>query len=73
VTSLKIEKPGLRVFFLQLKKVSKNRKISLQTEIRILKGIVMTVIQYCSEAWMLRKMVEDSLDVFQKVCLGIAL
>ena len=52
--------------FLQLKKAWKNRKISLQTKIRILEGAVMTVIKYGSEAWTLQKVDEDLLDVFQR-------
>ena len=39
----------------QLKQVWKNRKISLQTNIRILEAIVMTVVKYDSEAWVLQK------------------
>jgi len=39
--------------FPQLKNVWKNRKISLQTNIRILEGTVMTVVKYGSEAWAL--------------------
>ena len=39
------------MFFSQLEKVWKNRKISLQTRIRILEGTVMTVVKYGSEAW----------------------
>ena len=42
----------------------KNRKISLQTKIRILEATVMTVVKYGSEAWVLRKADEDLLDVF---------
>ena len=37
----------------QLKKVRRNRKISLQTKIKILEGRVMTVVKYGSEAWVL--------------------
>ena len=50
--------------FSQLKKVWKNRKISLQTKIRILEATVMTVVKYGSEAWVLQKADEDLLDVF---------
>ena len=39
------------MFFSRLKKVWKNRKISLQTKIRILEATVMTVVKYGSEAW----------------------
>ena len=59
--------------FSQLKKVRKNRKISLQTKIRILEATVMTVVQYGSEAWALRKLEENLLDVFQRNCLRIVL
>ena len=41
--------------FSQLKQVWKNRKISLQTNIRILEATVITVVKYGSEAWALRK------------------
>ena len=41
--------------FSQLKKVWKNRKISLQTKIRIFEATVMTVVKYGSEAWALQK------------------
>jgi hypothetical protein len=34
--------------FSQLKKVWKNRKISLQSKIRILEATVMTMVKYCS-------------------------
>ena len=59
--------------FSQLKKVWKNRKISLQTKIRILEATVMTVVKYGSEAWTLRKADENLLDVFQRNCLRIVL
>ena len=49
--------------FSQLKKVWKNRKISLQTKIRILEATVMTVVKYGSEAWALRKSDENLLGV----------
>ena len=42
-------------FFFTVKKVWKNRKISLQTKIRILEATVMTVVKYRPEAWVLRK------------------
>jgi len=58
--------------FAQLKKIWKNRKINLQTKIRILAATVIAVIKYGSEAWALRKADEDWLDVFQKNCLRIA-
>jgi hypothetical protein len=45
--------------FPQLRKVWKNRKISLLTEIRILEATVMTVVKYSYEAWALRKADED--------------
>jgi hypothetical protein len=57
----------------QLKKVRKNRKISLQTKVRIFKATIMTVVKYDSEAWALRKTEEDLLDVSQKFCLRIVL
>jgi hypothetical protein len=56
--------------FSQLKKVWKNRKISLQTKIRTLEG---TVVKYGSEVWGLEKSDEDLLDVFQRNCLQIVL
>ena len=59
--------------FSQLKKVWKNRKISLQTKIRILEATVMTVVKYGSEAWTLQKADENLLDVFQRNCLRIVL
>ena len=59
--------------FFAIKKVWKNRKISLQTKIRILEGTVMTVVKYGSEAWALRKTDGDLLDVFQRNCLHIVL
>ena len=71
VKMLKVEYLRLRVFFSQLKKVWKNRKISLQTKIRILEATVMTVVKYGSEAWALRKADENLLDVFQRNCLRI--
>ena len=48
-------------------------KISLQTNIRIFEGTVMTVVKYGSEAWTLRKADEDLLDVFQRDSLRIVL
>ena len=63
----------LRVFFSQLKKVWKNRKISMQTKIRILEATAMTVVKYGSEAWALQKADENLLDVFQRNCLRIVL
>ena len=59
--------------FSQFKKVWKNRKISLQTKIRILKATLMTVVKYGSEAWALRKTDEDLLDVFRTNCLRTVL
>ena len=59
--------------FSQLKKVCKNRKISLQTKIRISEVTVMTVVKYGSEAWALRKADENSPDIFQRNCLRIVL
>ena len=56
-----------------VKKVWKNRKISLQTKIRILEATVMTVVKYGSEAWVLRKAGENLLDIFQRNCLRIVL
>ena len=53
---LKVEELRLRLFYHSLKKVWKNRKISLWTKIRILKVTVMTVVKYASEGWALRKM-----------------
>ena len=59
--------------FSQLKKICKNRKISLQTNIRMLEATVMTVVKYGSEAWALRKVDENLLDVFHRNCLRIVL
>jgi len=59
--------------FSQLKKVWKNRKISLKTKIRISEATVMTVVKYGSEAWALQKADENLLDVFQRNCLRIVL
>ena len=59
--------------FSQLKKVCKNRKISLQTKIRILEVRVMTLVKYGSEAWALRNADENLLDVFQRNWLRIVL
>ena len=53
-----------------LKKVWKNRRISLQPKIRILEATVMTAVKYGSEAWALRKVDEDLLHVF---CIQIVL
>ena len=39
----------------------------------MLEGTVMTVVKYGSEAWVLRKLDEDLLDVLQKNCLWIVL
>ena len=39
------------MFLSQLNKVWKNRKISLQTKIRIMVITVMTVVKYGSEVW----------------------
>jgi hypothetical protein len=61
------------VFFSQLKKSWKNRKLNLRTKIRILEATVMTIVKYGPEVWMLRKTDEDFLDVFQKNCLPIVL
>ena len=44
-----------RVFLNNQKKNWKNRKISLQTKIRIKEATVMTVVKYGSEAWALKK------------------
>ena len=55
-----------RGIFSQLKKVWKNRKISLQTEISILEATVMNLVKYGSEAWALRRADKDLLDVFQR-------
>ena len=64
----------LRVFFHSLKKnFERNRKISLQTKIRILEGTVMTVVKYGSEVCALRKTDEGLLDIFQRNCLRIVL
>ena len=59
--------------FSQLKKVWKNRKISLQTKIRILEVAVMTVVKYGSETWALRKADDDLPDFYQRNCLRIVL
>ena len=59
--------------FSQLKKVCKNRKISLQTKIRISEATVMTVVKYGSEAWALQKADENLLYVFQRNSLRIVL
>ena len=61
------------VFSQQLEKVWKNRKISLQTKIRILEAKVMTIVKYGSEAWALRKADENLLDVFQRNYLRFVL
>ena len=61
------------MFFLQLKQVWKNRKISLKTKIRILEATVMTVVKYGSEAWTLQKADENLLDISQRNCLHIVL
>ena len=53
--------------FSQLKNVWKNRKISLQTKIRILEATVMTVVKYGFEAWVLRKADEDLPDVTREM------
>ena len=57
--------------FSQLKKVWKNRKISLRTKTGILEGTVVTAVKYGSKAWALRKADEDLQDVFQRNCLRI--
>ena len=59
--------------FFQLKKVWKNKKISLQTKIRILEATVMKLVKYGSEAWALQKAEENLLDVFQSNYLLILL
>ena len=61
------------MLFLFKKKVWKNRKISLQSKIRIFGATVMTVVKYGSEAWTLQKADENLLDVFQRNCLRIVL
>ena len=55
------------------KKVWKNRKISMQTKIRILEATVMAVVKYGCEAWVLWKADEDLLDFFQRNRLRIVL
>ena len=45
----------------------------MQTKIRILEATVMTVVKYCSKAWVLQKTDENLLDVFQRNCLRIVL
>ena len=50
-----------------------NRRIILRTKIRIMEAAVMTVVEYGSEAWMLRKTEEELLDVFQKKYLRVVL
>ena len=52
--------------FSRLKKVRKNRKISLQTKIRIMAATATTVVKYGSEKWALRKADKDLLEVFQR-------
>ena len=42
------------VFFLQLKKVWKNMKMSLRTQIRTLEATMMTAVRHGSEAWAIR-------------------
>ncbi|XP_065564247.1 uncharacterized protein LOC136029671 [Artemia franciscana] len=69
---LKVEKPRPGVFS-QLKKVGKNRKISLRTKNRILEATVMTVVKCGSEACAFRKTDKDLLDVFYTNCLRIVL
>jgi hypothetical protein len=59
--------------FSQLEKVWKNKKISLQTKIRILEATLMTVVKYGYEAWALRTADEALLDIFQRNCLRIVL
>ena len=57
--------------FSQLKKVWKDRKICLQTKMRILDGTVMIVVKYGSEAWVLQKLEEDLLDVSSEIANGL--
>ena len=57
--------------FSLLKKVWRNRKSSLRTKIRILEATVMTVVNYGSEAWALRKTEEDLLDVAREITYGL--
>ena len=61
-------------FSLQLKTVRTNRNISLQSKIRILEVTVKTMIIYGFEIWALRKLGEDTLDIFywnhQRIFLG---
>ena len=61
------------IFHKITKEQSEYRRISLQTNIRILEATVMTVVKYGSEAWALRKADENLLDVFQRNCLQIVL
>ena len=56
--------------FSQLNKVWKNRKTSLQTKIRILEGIVMTVVKCISEVCAFRKADEDLLGVSREITYG---
>ena len=60
-------------FFSQLKKARKNRKIILQTKIRILEATLLTVVKFGSEAWALRKADEHWLDVCQRNFIRIFL
>ena len=55
------------------KRVWKNRKMSLQTKIRILEATVMTVVKYGNEARAFRKVDKNLLGVFKRNCLLIVL
>ena len=46
------------MFYSLLKKVWKNRKTNVQTEIRILEGILIIVVKYGSEVWAIRKVMK---------------
>ena len=52
--------------FSQLENLLKNKKISLQTKIRIFEAITMTVVKFSSEAWVLQKTVKDLPYAFKR-------
>ena len=59
--------------FPQLKKVQKNRKISLRAKIRVLQAVVMKEIKHRSESMNALKDSGGFLDVFRRNCLKIIL
>jgi len=52
--------------FSQLENLLNNKKISLQTKIRIFEALAMTVVKYSSEAWVLQKTVKDLPYAFKR-------